>query len=118
MLHSAASTIPLVHCIHLLSPLLRERDQGTWGTALQEPEFGWGARRASFTPGSLRESGARLCAFLRLPTFPSVNYKECLNDFKGQAAAGVFSFLVPWPSELLFLSFFAINPRRQILEFP
>ena len=47
-----------------------------------------------------------------------MNYKECLNDFKGQAAAGVFSFLVPWPSELLFVSFFAINPRRQILEFP
>lgn len=36
------------------------------GTVLQEPQFGWGARRASLPPGSLRGPGAGLWACLRL----------------------------------------------------
>lgn len=45
---------------------------------------------------------SRLCTFLRLP-FPRVSYRDGSKDFRGQAAAGVFSSLVPWPKELLFL---------------
>ena len=35
--------------------------------------------------------------------FPCVSYGDGSKDFRAQAAAGVFSSLVPWPRELLFL---------------
>lgn len=72
MLLSAASTIPLVHCIHLLSPLLCEGDQGTGSTVPQEPAFG--EQRGLVSPQAL-------C--LSETTFPSVDCKVCPKDFKG-----------------------------------
>lgn len=67
MLHAAPSPWPTTSTCFLHNYV-----RGSWGTVLQEPLFGWGARRASLSPGSLRGPGARLSAFLRL-RFPRVN---------------------------------------------
>ena len=41
--------------------------------------------------------------YLSETPFPRVSYRDGSKDFRGQAAAGMFSSLVPWPRELLFL---------------
>lgn len=70
MLHAAPSLWPTASTCFLHNYV-----RGTWGTVLQEPQFGWGARRASLFPGFLCGPGARLGAFLRL-RFPFVNCKD------------------------------------------
>ena len=58
----------------------------------------------SVIQGATKSQGA-LDNSLRLSEtpFPCVSYGDGSKDFRAQAAAGVFSSLVPWPRELLFL---------------
>lgn len=62
MLHPAFSTIPWVHCLHLLSPLLREGDQGTWACSSK----GWslaGSKEGQPHPAS---APLTLCSIYRI----------------------------------------------------